>query len=52
MYSFYDTTTNSMNICSLDVEGAFLEADLPDPIYMKLVNDILNVIKKLSPNLI
>ena len=45
-------TTNSINICSLEVEGAFLEADLPDPIYIKLGNDILNVIKKLSPNLI
>ena len=29
------TTTNSMNICSLDVEGAFLEVGLPDPIYLE-----------------
>ena len=33
----------------MDVEGAFLEAELPEPIYMRLSADVDNVLRKLQP---
>ena len=38
-----------MSICSMDEEGAFLEADLPDPIYMRLNKYVSEVLCKLQP---
>ena len=35
--------TQNMSLRSMDVEGAFLEADLPNPIYMKLSDDVAEV---------
>ena len=41
--------SNQLSICSMDVEGAFLEAELPEPIYMRLSADVSNVLCKLQP---
>ena len=41
--------THDMSLCSMDVEGAFLEADLPYPIYMRLSDDVSEVLKKMEP---
>ena len=38
-----------MTMCSLDVEGAFLEANLPEPIFMRLSDDVANVVRKMNP---
>ena len=39
-----------MSICIMDVEGAFLEADLPDLIFMRLSKDVMDVLRKLQPD--
>ena len=41
--------THDMSLCSMDVEGAFLEADLPYPIYMRLSNNVAKVLRKMKP---
>ena len=41
--------SNQLSICSMDVEGAFLEAELPEPIYMRLSADVSNVLYILQP---
>ena len=35
--------THDMSLCSMDVEGAFLETDLPNPINMRLSDDVAEV---------
>ena len=43
---------NNMNNCSMDVNGAFLEANLPEPIYMHLSKDVTEVVRRLYPDAI
>ena len=43
--------SNQLSICSMDVEGAFLEAEVPEPIYMRLGVDVSNILCKLQPEL-
>lgn len=40
---------NNMSICSMDIEGAYLEADLPEPIYMRLSKDATESLNSLAP---
>ena len=40
--------TQDMSLCSMDVEGAFLESDLPYPIYMRLSDDVAEVLMKMD----
>ena len=37
--------SNKMPIYSMDVEGAFSEADLPDQLYMRLSKDVSDVLR-------